>query len=219
MEARRQGIQGQVWVHLVITEAGDVESAEVISGDPLLAEATVNAMKQWKFKPYIRNGHPVRVSTKLSYDFAFKGNVKDAKEGADQTTRNIPSNPSAPSNTTSGSPPPPGTAAAASEATSNTSPQRIIINQGVSRGMLMHKVRPVYPESARQNGIQGTVVLQALIGKDGLVKNLHLVSGPPELVEAAIGAVQQWRYKPYFLNGETVEVETTINVNFLLTPQ
>jgi TonB family protein len=96
IEARRQQIQGQVWVHLVITETGDVESAEAISGNPLLAAATVKAMKQWKFKPYIRNGHPVRVSTKLSHDFAFQDRVKDVTDGTDATQGKVLSNPSAP---------------------------------------------------------------------------------------------------------------------------
>jgi protein TonB len=64
--------------------------------------------------------------------------------------------------------------------------------------------------------IQGLVVLQATIGKDGSVENLHVISGHPLLAPAAIRAVQQWRYKPYYLNGEPVEVETYINVNFTL---
>jgi len=69
---------------------------------------------------------------------------------------------------------------------------------------------------ARQARIQGTVVLQAVIGKDGSIQNLKVVSGHPMLAPAALEAVKQWRYKPYFLNGEPVEVDTTINVNFTL---
>src|SRR6516164_6794982 len=95
-------------------------------------------------------------------------------------------------------------------------PQRVRVSQGVSQGLLIHQVKPVYPPLARQARIQGTVVLQALISKDGTIENLHLVSGHPMLAPAAIEAVKQWRYKPYFLNGEPVEVDTTINVNFTL---
>ena len=95
-------------------------------------------------------------------------------------------------------------------------PQRVRVSQGVSQGLLIHKVQPAYPPLARQARIQGTVVLQALIGKDGAIQNLHVVSGHPMLTGAALDAVKQWRYKPYFLNGEPVEVETTINVNFTL---
>ena len=75
---------------------------------------------------------------------------------------------------------------------------------------------PVYPRKARDNGIQGTVVLKALIGKDGLIKDLTVVSGPQDLASAAIGAVQQWQYRPYLLMGQPVEVETNINVIFTL---
>ena len=95
-------------------------------------------------------------------------------------------------------------------------PQRVRVSQGVSQGLLVHQVKPNYPPLARQARIQGQVVLQALIAKDGTIQNLHLVSGHPMLAPAAIEAVKQWRYKPYFLNGEPVEVETQITVNFTL---
>ncbi len=95
-------------------------------------------------------------------------------------------------------------------------PQRVRVSQGVSQGLLIHQVKPAYPPLARQARIQGVVILQALISKDGTIQNLHLISGHPMLAPSAIDAVKQWRYKPYFLNGEPVEVETTINVNFTL---
>jgi periplasmic protein TonB len=96
-------------------------------------------------------------------------------------------------------------------------PQRVRVSQGVSQGLLIHKVTPTYPALARQARIQGVVVLQALIGKDGGIQNLHVVSGHPMLTGAALDAVKQWKYKPYYLNGEPVEVETTVNVNFSLS--
>jgi protein TonB len=95
-------------------------------------------------------------------------------------------------------------------------PQRVRVSQGVTEGLLMKKVQPSYPPLARSARIQGTVVLQALIGKDGTIQNLRAVSGHPMLTPAAIDAVRQWRYKPYFLNGEPVEVDTQITVNFTL---
>jgi protein TonB len=96
-------------------------------------------------------------------------------------------------------------------------PQRVRVSQGVSQGLLVHKVTPQYPPLARQARIQGVVVLQALIGKDGGIQNLHVVSGHPMLTNSALEAVKEWKYKPYYLNGEPVEVETTINVNFSLS--
>lgn len=170
-------MQGRVWVHLTIDEAGDVVSIEPVSGEgPLLASA-IATIKQWKFEPYIHNGHPVRVSTKMYYDFAFINKVHDTQ---------APSTP-------------------------------IELAPGVSQGLLIHKVVPVYPSDARRKRIQGTVVLKAIIGKDGQIKNLQVVSSPSDdLGQAAKEAVEQWRYRPYSLNGETVEIDTTININFFL---
>jgi protein TonB len=95
-------------------------------------------------------------------------------------------------------------------------PQRVRVSSGVQSGLLVRKVPPQYPPLARQARIQGTVILQAEISKEGNIINLQLVSGHPMLAPAAIEAVKQWKYKPYLLNGEPVEVETTVQVNFTL---
>jgi TonB family protein len=92
-----------------------------------------------------------------------------------------------------------------------------VISHGQMKGKLVHKVKPNYPEKARRAGIQGTVVMCALIGKDGKIKDLKLVSGPPELVPAAMKAVEKWRYTPFQVNNEPMEVQTDISVNFSLT--
>ena len=96
-------------------------------------------------------------------------------------------------------------------------PQKVRVSSGVAQGNLIHDVKPPYPPLARQARIQGTVVLQAVIGKDGAIQNLRVVSGHPMLAQAALDAVKQWRYKPYYLNGEPVDVDTTININFTLS--
>jgi periplasmic protein TonB len=96
-------------------------------------------------------------------------------------------------------------------------PQRVRVSQGVTQGLRIRYVQPQYPPLARQARIQGTVVLQAEISKSGDIQDLRLVSGHPMLAPAAIEAVKQWRYKPYYLNGEPVEVETQITVNFSLS--
>src|SRR5882757_7773204 len=95
-------------------------------------------------------------------------------------------------------------------------PQRVRVSQGVSSGLKVRDVRPNYPPLARQARIQGTVVLHAVISKEGAIENLTLMSGHPMLAPAAIDAVKQWRYKPYLLNGEPVEVDTEVQVNFTL---
>jgi len=81
---------------------------------------------------------------------------------------------------------------------------------------LVHRVVPVYPPLAKQARVQGAVVLEATIDKDGTIRDLRLISGHPLLVEAALNAVQQWRYKPTILNGDPVEVITTVTVTFTL---
>jgi len=95
-------------------------------------------------------------------------------------------------------------------------PQRVRVSAGVTSGLLIRKVPPTYPPLARQARIQGTVLLQAQISKTGDIENLQLISGHPMLAPAAIEAVKQWKYKPYLLNGEPVEVETQVQVNFTL---
>jgi TonB family protein len=96
------------------------------------------------------------------------------------------------------------------------SPRTITVSPGVAKGFLLKGVAPVYPLYAKETGIKGTVVLQAIIGKDGHIKNLRVFSGPKELQQAALDAVKQWLYRPYLLNNEPVEVDTTINVIFTL---
>jgi periplasmic protein TonB len=96
-------------------------------------------------------------------------------------------------------------------------PTRIRISQGVTRGLLIHREEPTYPALARAARVQGDVVLSAVIDTNGQIQNLQLVSGHPMLVPAALAAVKQWRYKPYLLNGQPVEVETTITVIFTLS--
>jgi len=95
-------------------------------------------------------------------------------------------------------------------------PQRVRVSAGVTSGLLVRRIQPNYPPLARQARIQGTVVLHAVISKDGSIENLTLVSGHPMLAPAAIDAVKQWKYKPYLLNGEPVEVDTEVQVNFTL---
>ena len=87
----------------------------------------------------------------------------------------------------------------------------------IMQGMISRKVNPVYPDAARKEAVQGKVVLDVTVNKDGTVKNIRIVSGQPLLAQAAIDAVKQWEYKPYILNGKPVEVLTKVDVNFTLS--
>jgi protein TonB len=96
-------------------------------------------------------------------------------------------------------------------------PQRIRVGGNVQAAMLIRQPKPVYPPLAKQARVQGVVRFQAIIGKDGTIQNLQLMSGHPLLVQSAQEAVKQWVYKPTLLNGEPVEVVTVIDVNFTLS--
>jgi len=95
-------------------------------------------------------------------------------------------------------------------------PGPLRISAGVAAGHLILPIRPVYPTIAMAARIQGTVVVEATISTRGLVENARVISGPPMLAAAALSAIEQARYEPYKLNGDPVEVETTINVVFTL---
>jgi periplasmic protein TonB len=88
------------------------------------------------------------------------------------------------------------------------------VSAGVTVGLLMAPIRPVYPIIAKTAGVQGAVVVEAVISKAGRIESLNVVSGPMLLRQAAIDAIREARYQPYRLNGEPTEVQTTITVNF-----
>src|SRR5204863_20171 len=93
-------------------------------------------------------------------------------------------------------------------------PQRIRVSAGVAESNLLQKVDPVYPPMAKIANISVDVALQVIIGKDGTVLNVRALNGHPILIQAAMDAVRQWKYRPYLLNEEPVEVETTVIVRF-----
>jgi TonB family protein len=186
-QARQNGVQGQVTLRVEISEDGTVEKILPLSGHPLLIPAAVAAVKKWRYRPFIRDGKPVKVSTLLPLDFAFNENVEEMLLDASSV--------------------------AISGATA-TSPESITVPAGVMTGRLEHKVVPVYPAIARANHIEGTVLFRAIISTKGRIKQLRVVSGARELLESAIGAVQQWRYRPYLVNGKPTEVATEITVNY-----
>lgn len=98
-----------------------------------------------------------------------------------------------------------------------TQDKRVLLSPGVVNGMLIEKTVPIYPIDAKEARIAGTVVLKAIIGRDGHVHDLRVISAPwPSLAASALQCVSQWRYKPYMLNDDPVEVETTVNVIYVM---
>ena len=88
------------------------------------------------------------------------------------------------------------------------------VSSEVMEGRITHKVEPIYPEAGRQANLQGVVVLAAIIGPDGTVVDVRPISGPDELTPAAVDAVKWWRFQPYLVNGQAVQVKTTLAVDF-----
>ena len=361
--ARKAGIEGTVVLKVVTTYSGDVEEVTVVSGDPALAQAAAESVKQWKYKPYLREGSPARMETEVSLTFRIKPRAKavpaplgqfhenaysndyfgiyyplsrdwvretqltrgkldsdgkDAgtyvllaavhipqdtdplkadssftvlalggthapapdeckgylglvaddlhsrKEGQqkgdvtqftiaghdfyreDFEYRHGPDhgallcaavkdyllqwsirgwskqaietavstlNAMTPTLPTSAPNPPPQDAPKEPSKGS----QRVRVNQGVSQGLLIKKVNPIYPADARYAGIQGTVRLSAVINKNGDVIDLEVLDGPIELVVSAVNAVRKWKYRPYLLMGDPVEVQTEVQVNYILS--
>ena len=108
----------------------------------------------------------------------------------------------------------PASAGSTNQAQSHSRP--IKVSPHIMAGQKIGGPNPKYPEAAKKKKIQGKVVLDVLIGKDGNVKSVKANSGPKELRDSAIDAVRQWKYKPYLLNGEPVEVKSTVNVIYTL---
>jgi len=96
--------------------------------------------------------------------------------------------------------------------------QTVRVSSRVIAGMLVKKVNPIYPKEARKKHVQGVVMLHAIIDKQGAITRLEVVSGDPLLASSALDAARQWKYRPYVLQGQPVEVETEIQVNFTLAP-
>lgn len=202
-EALEQDLQGQVVIELRISPTGAVENAALVRGEPILAKAAIEAMKKWKFKPYIKDGKSILIRIQIPYNFAFQGVDVKIKESMTRPASQRQGKPAA------GDEP-------ANDAEGGQHPLKPKVSQEVIDGLKIHDVPPVYPLAARRQHIQGDVILRATIGKDGLIHNLESLSGPPELIQAAMGAVQQWRYRPFLLKGEPVEVDTVVTVRFHL---
>lgn len=103
-------------------------------------------------------------------------------------------------------------------ALSNAPAMRVRIGGSVQNAKLVNHVQPIYPAEARQDHVEGTVALHVVVGKDGTVQEVSVVSGPPALAQSSLDAVKQWRYQPTLLNGNPVEVDTQVNVIYQLRP-
>jgi TonB family protein len=194
---------GTVVLSYRILADGTVGDVQFVSGPPELKDPAIAAVKLWTYEPTKVSGHAVPSDGTVSLVFkALPPRATAAADGAavaNQSATPLGQVPGVGSST----PPPSGV-------------KRVRIGGNVAAASLIHQVQPVYPLNAKMNHVSGTVVLHALISSDGTIKDLKIVSGPIELTDASVSAVKQWRYKPLTINGEPVEVDTTISVVFTL---
>lgn len=197
--ARQARIQGTVILKIVISKAGNVQSLQLVKGHPMLAPAAFEAVRQWKYQPYLSTGVPVEVETNVQVNFVLA--PQPAADGIVGDAPGVlpPSAIGGVKTTDAQSPTGPGTT-------------RVRASESIMKGLLIHRVDPVLLDPGVH--VQGSVVLKALIDKSGQVQNLQFVSGHPMLVPAAIEAAKQWKYQPFLLNGDPVEVETTMHLDF-----
>jgi TonB family protein len=198
--ALQSGAKGEAVFELVIASDGSFKSARQLFGDPVFAEASIAAMRQWRFDPFEIKGKRVAADVVSQIGFSFGNNAGQTSvspvfifgDFADVTQPR-------------------------SGANGEPVPQRVRVSGGVMAKQLLHTRSPKYPEDAKSNRIQGTVVLAALIDRNGSIKSLKIVSATSmSLAYAVLEAAKEWRYRPYLLNGEPVEVETQIVTNFTL---
>ena len=185
-EVKASGASGQVLIRLVINKEGrpigvmpikapGIESTD----DPRIGAAAADAVREWRFQPYLLNGRSVEVETAVILPFNF----------ASQSPSPSP-------------PQPPKT------------PKKMRISQGVADALIVHRVQPNYPSKAKEKRLTRDVILQVEIDRSGNVDSVKVLKGDPILAEAASDAVKQWKFKPFLLNGEPVELETTVKVAF-----
>lgn len=185
-------VQGDVFVDIVVDENGRVQTAKAVdcmNCSLILGDAAVETIKKWEYQPTLLDGSPARVSSWVALRFKVEG------PSVEILTKSESSTPAVEPPKVSGS-------------------QKLRVSAGLAEANLVHKVDPEYPLMAKQTHVQGDVVLACTIAKDGSIAMLRAISGHPILIQSAMDAVKQWKYKPFLLNGELVLVETTITVKF-----
>lgn len=191
-------VQGVVALKAGISKTGDVQYLQVISGHPMLVPAAINAVSKWKYRPYLLNGGPVEVATTIRLNFVFS--QKPAAEGATSDAQSEYS----------------------AVVMEQASPTRV--SEAVMRKLRTKKIDPVYPAEGVQSGFEGTVILSVRISKTGDVTDVQVISNRqrapfPVLPPAAIEAVKEWKYNPYRVNGEPIEVVTVVHFDCELSEE
>jgi len=228
--AKQARIQGTVILDAVIDKDGAVQQLHLIQGHPMLAPAAMDAVKQWKYKPYLSNGKPVEVETKITVNFKLAGlKTEDSTGSASSASAQAPEKqpiPQAASNpdisgtgsgSGSGAAEGGGHGAGISPGGSDLGGGVYHVGGGVSAPKLIDYPQPEFPEEERKTKHEGVVVLEVIVGADGRVKDLQVTrSLSASFDEKAMEAVKTWRFEPSMKDGRPVPVVVNVNVNFRL---
>jgi TonB family protein len=179
-------------MYVSVDRQGHVREAYPLNSDNAgLQDAARDQLLKWKLKPMAANGVPVQAEAPLTFRFE----TTLATNAAQPTAQ----------------------ASSASPASGPVPPLTVRVSPGVLQGFLVDHPAPVYPPEAKENHIQGKVVLALTIDKTGTTRDIRVVTSPDQaLADSAVAAVSQWRYRPYQLNGSPVDVQSTVEVNFKL---
>jgi len=174
-----------VLIQVRIDKSSVLHDLKAVSGSPALRADAIKAVKRWKYKPASWATGSSDERQTFLAVTLAKGAAPKVQEVALGVSSCIPA------------------------------PARIRVSQIVMQGYLTRRVDPVYPPGALVKDLESIVVMNVTIDKEGSVYKAEAMSGPTELIPVAVEAVKQWKYQPYVLNGETVEVETTADVGFI----
>lgn len=215
MIAAEKHVEGDIFLNVVVDEKGKVKNASIIKlhdEEPVcleclsaLEDAAVEAVKKWEYKPIGVAGKTVSVSSWIAFRFHV-----DPAPSVEILTRSEETSPKGvigglPTSRQDTAPPTP-----LHPIGSGT----IMVPAGNLEDHLISKIDPVYPQMAKIAHIQGQVVLQCVVNEKGDIADVKAISGHPILIQSAIDAVKQWKYKPFLLNGNAVSVESTVTVSF-----
>ena len=204
-------ISGQIVLAFTIDKTGKVARAMVVDkdswgrksvnvDDPHLRQTSLDAVKQWTYRPYLLNGAPVDIDTSVALLFDFTHPSSPIVKLGEPPNGPPPSKPEA--NVIDG-----GKASIGEFG-------KPLIDPKVAESRLTGRVEPQYPQIAKIAHIQGDVVLHILIDKKGHVAKMKQKSGHPILTQAAIDGVSKWHYQPFLLNGQPTDVETSVTIKF-----
>lgn len=210
-DVKSMTISGQIVLAITIDKTGKVAHAMVVDkdfwgrksvniDDPHLRQASLDAVKQWTYRPYLLNGAPIDIDTSVALLFDFSHPSSPIVKLGEPPNGPPPSNPAVNS--------------VDSGKTSVGEFGKPLIDPKVAESRLTGRVEPQYPQMAKIAHIQGNVVLHVLIDRQGHVAKVEQKSGHPILIQAAKDAVSKWDYQPFLLNGQPTDVETLVTVRF-----